>query len=1157
MPQGQQPVVGSASQFNFGTASLQKPGGNTSSESEALSFLPPVNFDDLHTSLQLGDLGDFSFDKHDKTNTRQEVALESSKGGTNNPTKSTVNNPGSDLATPPVRKTSLLRSPSKTTTMKSWEAGKTDSMAPPPKMAQQSRPRRQSHFPSSTSSQPLSNGRAPRKSIGPGILANGTSEYSFFNDGLAAKADQQKQEWLRGPRSRETSGASATSRHSLAATGDMGGIPTARGTKAKSMLPPVKFNPDFLQAASSTPEHNVATLLQRSPGRDSYGTPGSSKRMSQHASGLGARTISPTDARRMKRMSQMPNPPPIPQTPPTSMPEPPPPRARSTIDSPSFIPRKSVTPSSNRTTPDHNRKSYSSVISVSSSTSFNSLGKGVNGPTRLQQNASASRLPTLKGRAESAANTVSEMGVPPVPAIPKAYESPKGEPDSPYFPPPKSGLPLDSASVHSSSTLEYVSAPSGASSDREKETPKPEREQRERKPSANNYGEVSEARASGTQDGRRGLQPLQLPPFTLLPSKSQSSMETDKPLLTPVTPPPQRAPPKTPSTPMTASRATFFSRRQAKDESSSSQMQLRSSSSHHALRSDTYPMPSHFMSTDRSAAIDLPPPRKVTSPYTSSSLPKTSGEFPALRTKPSIASVDRIPSTTGTEQRTSRLTGPRALTSTRTSKPDMGPNPSSQQQQQQQQRSPSEADGTSFGNSIRRKLSLTRKRSSSKVESGQVPKPPSHESMPPPKLPASATLNDLSSASSTKTSYLHSRRKSSHPENTTRPERAKSEVFAKDAAVDGASQSISTTRPHATSKNSQSSLRRPGSNASFQSARLQICDAALDNDDMKAEEEMRTLARKRRKTEVEARELDELRRRAVPRDRVSPAQALKAARLNIYERGEIVDYKDVYFCGTQNAKKFAGNLEAENVNFGYDDERGDYNIVIGDHLAYRYEVVDVLGKGSFGQVVRCVDHKTGGLEAIKIIRNKKRFHQQALVEVNILQKIRDWVSTYFACSNTLWLTECVGPGEQVQHGQFHTKLLLPWTSVYIHRAPGYESIRVHQGARLPWLLSQAYSALYEADAELSGIAEKQEGHPLRLEAREHSARPPCQVGDQGHRLRVKLSGERKGIYLHSITLLPLSRGNPWHDLWNANRYVEFGLHSCRASHRLSDIPWRK
>jgi len=43
-------------------------------------------------------------------------------------------------------------------------------------------------------------------------------------------------------------------------------------------------------------------------------------------------------------------------------------------------------------------------------------------------------------------------------------------------------------------------------------------------------------------------------------------------------------------------------------------------------------------------------------------------------------------------------------------------------------------------------------------------------------------------------------------------------------------------------------------------------------------------------------------------------------------------------------------------------------------------------------VVRCVDHKEGGVVAVKIIRNKKRFHQQALVEVGILGRLGEWVS---------------------------------------------------------------------------------------------------------------------------------------------------------------------
>ena len=61
-----------------------------------------------------------------------------------------------------------------------------------------------------------------------------------------------------------------------------------------------------------------------------------------------------------------------------------------------------------------------------------------------------------------------------------------------------------------------------------------------------------------------------------------------------------------------------------------------------------------------------------------------------------------------------------------------------------------------------------------------------------------------------------------------------------------------------------------------------------------------------------------------------------------------------------------------------------------DHIHYRYEVHDVLGKGSFGQVLQCRDHATGQSVAVKIIRNKKRFHHQALVEVKVLENLNKW-----------------------------------------------------------------------------------------------------------------------------------------------------------------------
>lgn len=112
--------------------------------------------------------------------------------------------------------------------------------------------------------------------------------------------------------------------------------------------------------------------------------------------------------------------------------------------------------------------------------------------------------------------------------------------------------------------------------------------------------------------------------------------------------------------------------------------------------------------------------------------------------------------------------------------------------------------------------------------------------------------------------------------------------------------------------------------------------------------------------------------------------------LSDYERQiEIHDYTSIYFVGPH-AKTKNGKLNVDCNNYGFDDDRGDYKIVLQDHLAYRYEVIDILGRGSFGQVVKCFDHKTGTVVAIKLIRNKKRFHAQALTEVNILKKLIEW-----------------------------------------------------------------------------------------------------------------------------------------------------------------------
>jgi dual specificity tyrosine-phosphorylation-regulated kinase 2/3/4 len=59
-----------------------------------------------------------------------------------------------------------------------------------------------------------------------------------------------------------------------------------------------------------------------------------------------------------------------------------------------------------------------------------------------------------------------------------------------------------------------------------------------------------------------------------------------------------------------------------------------------------------------------------------------------------------------------------------------------------------------------------------------------------------------------------------------------------------------------------------------------------------------------------------------------------------------------------------------------------------DHILYRFEVLKILGKGSFGQVLKCYDHKLGTHIALKIVRNEKRFHRQAQEEIRILDNLK-------------------------------------------------------------------------------------------------------------------------------------------------------------------------
>jgi serine/threonine protein kinase len=77
-------------------------------------------------------------------------------------------------------------------------------------------------------------------------------------------------------------------------------------------------------------------------------------------------------------------------------------------------------------------------------------------------------------------------------------------------------------------------------------------------------------------------------------------------------------------------------------------------------------------------------------------------------------------------------------------------------------------------------------------------------------------------------------------------------------------------------------------------------------------------------------------------------------------------------------------------NDGYDNADGDYICKVGDVLfnpeGVGFEIIDQLGKGTFGQVMKCANVSDRSQSvAIKIVKNKPAYFQQGLVEVRILQ----------------------------------------------------------------------------------------------------------------------------------------------------------------------------
>lgn len=342
---------------------------------------------------------------------------------------------------------------------------------------------------------------------------------------------------------------------------------------------------------------------------------------------------------------------------------------------------------------------------------------------------------------------------------------------------------------------------------------------------------------------------------------------------------------------------------------------------------------------------------------------------------------------------------------------------------------------------------------------------------------------------------------------------------------------------------------------------------AVDDVQLADEEMERHIARvQRRKLAAGARQEDLDQQLAfpvpgAPSKRLSPRQAevIYGNHLCPYEAHELHEYESIYYVGSKARHKHYAVPEKPELNYGYDDERGDYVVNLRDHLAYRYEIVKLLGRGSFGQVLQCRDHKTGRYVAIKLIRNKRRFHHQALVEVKIMEHLtradpdEQHYVVHMTDSFTFRSHLCV------------TMELLSINLYELIKANSFEGfsttlIRRFTQQTLTCLALMRQSHIVHCDLKPENILL---ANPRRSEIRVIDFGSSCFENEKGTSPRVPLMTVytyiQSRFYRSPEVILGIdySMGTPPARPSHSDRHVEPRVHPRRAAHGLSHLPRRK
>ncbi|KAF4664375.1 hypothetical protein FOL47_005156 [Perkinsus chesapeaki] len=128
------------------------------------------------------------------------------------------------------------------------------------------------------------------------------------------------------------------------------------------------------------------------------------------------------------------------------------------------------------------------------------------------------------------------------------------------------------------------------------------------------------------------------------------------------------------------------------------------------------------------------------------------------------------------------------------------------------------------------------------------------------------------------------------------------------------------------------------------------------------------------------------------------------AELSGFEQREILNYRYIWFIGhpasRQRRRESITDLcnsysMAKDVlvpqcalpNYGYDSDDGSYRFISHDHFAYRFEVLNLIGRGTFGQVAEVFDHRIRRRLAMKTVMSQNRARHREMLELKALKRL--------------------------------------------------------------------------------------------------------------------------------------------------------------------------